>query len=122
MYPGDRVDLQLIAGGPPEVVSPCAPVQEFWESAAVEGERRLLMAVLDDALRCFQKYAFASDLRGQELFREAEEWLMEPRTGAAFTFEYICEARGLDPDFLRSSLRRWCERLAADAGSRSSGR
>jgi hypothetical protein len=94
----------------PEAVLPHQFFSESWESVAVEGESKLMIAVLEDALHCYQKYAFAADARGQRLFREAEEWLMKPDTGAAFTFEYICETRGLDPDSVRLSLRRWCER------------
>ena len=82
----------------------------------VEGERRLLIAVLEDALHCFQKYAGAVDRRGRQRFVEAEEWFMEPDSKAKLTFEYICETGGLDADSIRANLRRWCEKRLGMGG------
>ena len=121
MYAGELTGLCVEDVAQPEAVLPQQFFSECWESAAVEGERRLLVAVLEDALQCFQKYAFAVDARSQRLFREAEEWLMQPDTGAAFTFEYICETRGLDPESVRSGLRRWCERRIAGTRPQKNG-
>ena len=121
MYAGELTDLCVEDVAQPEARLPLQFFSECWESAAVEGERRLLIAVLEDALHCFQKYAFAVDARSQRLFREAEEWFMQPDTGAAFTFEYICETRGLDPESVRSGLRRWCERRIAGTRPQRSG-
>jgi len=42
-----------------------------------EGEERLMLAVLADAIDDFKKYAFSKDQRGQKLFQEAEEWFLE---------------------------------------------
>jgi len=119
MYAGDLLDLCFEDVAQPETVLPLHFSSESWESSVVEGESKLMIAVLEDALHCFQKYAFAADVRGRRLFREAEEWLMKPDTGAAFTFEYICETRGLDPESVRLSLRRWCERTIVGARSPS---
>jgi len=80
-------------------------------AAVVEGEWRLLVAVLEDALQTFQKYATASDVRGRALFREVEEWFMEADTGATLSFEYISETVGLEAEQIRGELRRWRERL-----------
>lgn len=78
--------------------------------AAVEGERRLLLAVFEDALHTFRRYAAASDPRGRLLFQEAEEWFMEVDAGAVLSFEYASEVLGLDAEWVRSSLRRWRDR------------
>jgi len=112
MYLGELSGLTLEESSEPEILLPNQFFSEFSENSAVEGERRLMSAILGDAVQCYQKYALASDARGQRLFREAEEWLMERDTGAAFTFEYICEARGLDAEAVRSGLRQWRERRA----------
>jgi hypothetical protein len=79
-------------------------------AAAVDGQWRLLLAVLEDALQTFQKYATASDVRGRALFREVEEWFMEADTGATLSFEYISETVGLEADRIRGELQRWRER------------
>jgi hypothetical protein len=62
----------------------------------------------------------ASDVHGQDRFREAEEWLMEPDTGAMISFEYICELYGFDAESIRTRLRRWRE-VRIDALRRKSG-
>ena len=86
----------------------------LFQSTAVEGERRLFIAVLEDAVHCFQRYALASDMQGQARFREAEEWLMEPDTGALISFEYICEMYGFETESIRSHLRRWRDARRAE--------
>ncbi len=80
------------------------------------GEYRLLIAVLENAVQCFQKYAHAKRRDERRLFEEAERWLMggndaEDRRldaqGLAFTFRYVCEALGIEPNYLRCGLKRW---------------
>jgi hypothetical protein len=36
----------------------------------------------------------------------------------AFTFEYICEVLGLDPDYIRHGLQRWREEQLAQGMAR----
>ncbi len=78
-------------------------------AALHHGECRLLVAVLEDAVRRFQRHADARDLRGQRMFREVEQWLTDrgPGGDGALSFEYICAVLGLDPDYLRDGLREW---------------
>jgi hypothetical protein len=105
----DRRDFHFGEVGEPQAILP----HQFFSEPAIEGERRLMVAVLEDAVHCFQKYALATDSRSKELFLQAEEWFMEPDSGATLTFEFICEARGLDADSIRARLRRWRERQIA---------
>ena len=56
----------------------------------LEGERRLMLAVLEDAVSCFRKYAGATRPRNQRLFREAEEWFMDEDASWPFAFEAVC--------------------------------
>jgi len=91
----------------PQGLMPSQFFSRIGRAARVEGERRLMVAVLEDAVRCFRKYSVASNRRGRRLFREVEAWFMEPDTGSALTFDYVCEASGLDADSIRSGLRRW---------------
>ena len=46
----------------------------FRRKLPLEPERTLLLAILEDAVSCFQKYAGATGQRGRRLFQEAEEW------------------------------------------------
>jgi hypothetical protein len=82
-------------------------------------EKRLMLAVLESAVATYQKHALATSRRGRRLFDESADWLARPDDGWVFSFENICAALRLDPEFLRSGLRRWREReLALDPGSR----
>ncbi|MFI5396546.1 MAG: hypothetical protein ACHQ9S_13515 [Candidatus Binatia bacterium] len=93
------------------------------QAPSKKGEWQLVVAVLEDAVYCFQKYFLARDNYGQRLFREAREWMMSPQPRGApgdedapgFSFEYICEVIGLDPDYLRRGLERWREEQLAKA-------
>ncbi len=75
-----------------------------------DGERRLMIAVLEDAVDVYRKQAGARDPRGEALFREAEEWIGDPDRTWLFSFENICDVLGLDADYLRRGLRAWKER------------
>ena len=70
-------------------------------------EAKLMLAVLDDAIACFQKYAFARDRKGKVLFQEAEEWVQATNSDWPFSFVNICEMLGFGPDYLRQGLAEW---------------
>ncbi len=36
-----------------------------------------MLAILEDAVACFQKYIFVHDARGKTIFAEAERWTMD---------------------------------------------
>lgn len=76
--------------------------KRYWEP-----EERLMLAVLDDAIACFQKYAFARDRKGKVLFQEAEEWVQATNSDWPFSFVNICEMLGFGPDYLRQGLAEW---------------
>lgn len=73
-------------------------------------EYRLMFAVLEDAISCFQKYLAARDEREKKLFREAEEWILGEDSEWVFSFENTCEVLGFDPRYIRRGLLRWKER------------
>ena len=89
------------------------------------GEWQLVVAVLEDAINCFQKCALATDNQSRRLFQEAYDWVMASHGDYApfdddvpiFTFEYICEVLGLDPDYIRGGLLQWRESQLAKAGA-----
>ena len=102
------------------------PVQFFHSLCGVgihkSGEQRLLIAILEDAIACFQKYAQPKNVRERRLFREAETWIMtgdvertraeHEGTPSSFSFEYVCAVLGLDVSYLRTGLRRWRSTVA----------
>ncbi|HEV7731834.1 MAG TPA: hypothetical protein VGR62_06715 [Candidatus Binatia bacterium] len=70
-------------------------------------EHRLLFAVLEDAVRCWQIYEGAPGRRAQRLFREVGEWFASDDDSSPFTFIAICQLFAIDPAYLRGGLHRW---------------
>jgi len=73
-------------------------------------EHRLMLAVLEDAVHCYQVSCACDDPAPARLFRETAEWFASDETTSPFCFLTICQAFGIDPDYLRAGLRRWSER------------
>jgi hypothetical protein len=70
--------------------------------------RRLMLAVLTDALDCLSGRAI--DARGSARQREARraaEWVALDSDMYLFSFNSVCEALGIDPDALREGLKTW---------------
>lgn len=74
------------------------------------GERRLMAAILEDAVDCFQKYLWAKDNRSRNLRQEAENWFVSDDDSWPFSFVNVCHALDLEPDFIRRGLMTWKER------------
>jgi hypothetical protein len=91
----------------PDVLLPGQFFSFFRKEAGFDRERRLMLAVLEDAIDCFQKYAHTSDLRGRQLFLESHEWIMSPDKRWLFSFENICQIVDMNPDYIRQGLSRW---------------
>jgi len=102
---------------------PILPTQVFdsaHSALSKTGEYRLLVAVLQNAIHCFQTNMHATDVRDQRLFVETQQWIMgdgvHDDCGAVhqdlgFSFEYVCEMLDIVPDRLRDSLRRDARRV-----------
>jgi hypothetical protein len=69
--------------------------------------KRLMLAVLEDAMRCYQTCANARSRARRRLFAEAEAWLLDRGADGPFAFETICVTLGIDPGCLRNGLRQW---------------
>ena len=82
-------------------------ISKLFKKDIREGEEKLMLAVLADAIEDFKKYAFSKDQRGQRLFQEAEEWFLEKDDDQLFSFEYICATLKLHPDYIRRGLLSW---------------
>lgn len=85
----------------------------FRKKSHLEPEEKLMLAVLEDAVYCFQNYIFARDKKGKALFREAEEWIMEEDRDRFFSFENSCEVLGFNLNYVRQGLMHWKERRLA---------
>jgi hypothetical protein len=80
---------------------------------AVQGERLLMLAVLEDALDCYRKCRRSRDPGTRLLFDETRAWVESRDRDTLFSFESICEALDIDPDYLRRRLHE-----TSDGGAR----
>jgi len=79
-------------------------------TASVEPLQRLMVAMLVDAVRCFQtKFAARQPARRQE-FAEVRSWLFSDEENGMFSFKAVCDALEVNPEALRKSLVGWEER------------
>ena len=91
----------------PDTLLPEQYLDTFRRKLQLEPEKKLMLAILEDGIACFQKYVFARDGKGKALFREAETWVEDEGGEAVFSFDSVCESLGLDPDYLRRGMRMW---------------
>ncbi|KKU47972.1 hypothetical protein A3E96_02855 [Candidatus Uhrbacteria bacterium RIFCSPHIGHO2_12_FULL_46_13] len=85
---------------------------QYWASnaQAQSPECCLMLAVLWDAIRCYQRYD--GGRRGRQVFKEAQEWIENGDKRGLFSFDNICEVLGVVPQCVRQALLRWrCEAL-----------
>lgn len=73
-------------------------------SRKLEGEKRLMIAILKDAVECLDKYRGARNSAGRSHYENALEWVQDKGTDWLFSFTNICDLLGFDPDYLRSVL------------------
>jgi hypothetical protein len=91
------------------------PVQ-FYDRGLVsiqdEGIRRLLGAILEDAVRTFQsgQTIKVNRVSKRTAVREAEAWIFEASVRAPFSYNNVCQFLGIDPDALRRGLSEWQQR------------
>ncbi len=86
----------------------------------LEGEKRLILSMLEDAIGCFMDGIDSRTKKSQELFREAERWINVSDCRFIFSFDNACEALDIDPEHLRDGLIRWKrKKLAAQHRSRA---
>lgn len=113
MYENDSIAGDLFAS---DALLP----EQYYDthSKALEPERRLMLALLVDAVRCYQTGVTAPGGSHTRLFLEAERWLFTARRDAAFAFEDICDVLEIDPGYFRRGLRHWRARRLANQAPR----
>src|SRR4030095_5780359 len=82
-------------------------IESVYKKSIREGEERLMFAVLENAVECFQNNVFARKPSRKQLFREAEEWFLDKENEALYSFENICDTLGFHPDHIRRGLMTW---------------
>jgi hypothetical protein len=91
----------------PDAILPAQFYAMFKCNQYKEPERRLMVAVLEDAVSCLSMNPRDCNLRQRKQYEEAKQWVTaEEETDWIFSFTNICEVLGMDPSYLRRGLTR----------------
>jgi len=93
------------------------PEQFATQSGAERLDRpaiRLMIAVLEEAVATYQRFAVAGDDDAPRL-RDAEGWLWSDDSAWLYSFVNICEVLGFVPTHLRDGLAQWRAERASDS-------
>lgn len=81
-------------------------------SRQLDPERRLMLAVLEDAILVYQRRADWRDHRARRQREDAQQWLWSDDRTWLFSCANICDLVGLDVDYLRRGLLARQEEIA----------
>lgn len=73
-------------------------------SGHVDGQKKLMLAILQDAVECLEKYRGSRNSIQQELYQDSLNWICDPAAEWLFCFTNVCDFLGFDPSFMRQSL------------------
>lgn len=79
------------------------PLQHAGRSMATP-EKRLLLAVLEEAVATHQRHVLATDRRGRALFADVHAWFVSDDATWLCGFVAICDALGLEASYVRAGL------------------
>jgi hypothetical protein len=92
----------------PDMLAPDQFYATLKRNRFVDPERRLMAALLEDAVSCLTRDPLRSSHRQRKSFEEAQEWVSAVDSEDwIFSFSNVCETLGLDADYLRRGLNRW---------------
>lgn len=93
----------------PELVLPAQFFSDRLFVGHASGEMALRWAVFSDGISQYWRLAARPAKHTSEEFLEEENWLLADDTEWPFAFVSLCEAFGLRPSSVRSSLLAWKE-------------
>ena len=109
----DRTPDSLADLFAPDIVLP----EQFFEGArrdsCISGEKALMLAVLEDGIRCFQEHLTNARSNPRLLSKQAEDWIRADDWDWPFSFNNVCENLCIDPEALRLALFTWKTRKLA---------
>ena len=101
----------------PDVVLPAQFFEGARRDSLASGEKALMLAVLEDGIRCFQEHLRNPRSNPRLLSQQAEAWIRAVDYDWPFSFNNVCETLGIDPSALRTTLLSWKVRRLAEDGS-----
>lgn len=92
----------------PDMLAPEQFYATLKRSHFADPERRLMAALLEDAVSCLAKDPLRGSRRQRKSFEEAQQWINAAESEDwIFSFTNVCETLGFNPDYVRRGLIRW---------------
>jgi hypothetical protein len=110
MQEKETLDEKLPGLFEPDTLLPIQYFEAMRRKHLLEGEKRLILSVLEDAVDCFMKCIDSTTNKGQRLFRDADDWINLEDKHWVFSFGNVCEMLDIEPEYLRRGLQLWKER------------
>jgi hypothetical protein len=103
----------LAAGFEPETILPSQLIDRSHLGASLQPEKRLMLAVLEDAVATVQRGTVSTARTAAREFTEVSDWFASDDVTWPYSFLNICAVLGFDAAYLRGGLARWRERTMA---------
>ena len=104
-------DERLLDVFDPDIILPAQHFAAIQRKKYPSGEHRLLVALIQDAVECFQKHLHARDSKRRQLFLDAESWIDSEDDRGVFSFNNVCMLLGMNPDYVRQGLIAWRDKV-----------
>ena len=94
----------------PDTLAPEQFYATLKRSYLPDPERRLMAALLEDAVACLSRDPRRCTRQQRRSFASAQQWInATDEENWIFSFTNVSETLGLDPNYLRRGLTRWAE-------------
>jgi hypothetical protein len=97
----------------PAAVLPVQLGSAFVRGATQQPEKRLMLAVLEDAVTVFLREAVREPGQTSRDYDETRAWIWSDEVVWPFSFVNICRTLGLEPSAIRRGLATWRQRQLA---------
>jgi hypothetical protein len=105
----------------PDTMTPFQFYDRVFAEASVVPEKRLMLAVLEDAIAAFQRAYIqpraAVEEDSEVPGNDVEAWLESRDMSWPFSFESICQALDMEAEYLRNGLLRWREKARREGSN-----
>ena len=115
------VEDKVISLFEPDTLVSTQYFESFRRKAPIEPEKMLMLAVLEDAINCFQVNVWRRAAKQRNCSMRQRTGLWSDDDDWIFSFVNVCELLQFNPEYVRGGLLRWKEKQLARANTHSQG-
>src|SRR6266850_7073019 len=90
----------------PDTLVPAQYFDRIGTDIAFQPEKRLMLAVLEEAIATFQRHVGSTTPRSTRLVQDVEDWTNARDQDWPFSFENICAGLNLESEYVRTGMVR----------------